>query len=123
MKESSATHHDIFDVRKIRRLVEMMKDHDLSEIDLQQGEVSYPVTASPAGGSSRSAAAAAAADCGRRRAGEARTGGPAETGRRNDDQQPDGGHVLRRVRSRIAPVCQGRRTMSDPTRLSASSRR
>lgn len=39
MKESSATHQDIFDVRKIRRLVEMMKDHDLSEIDLQQGEV------------------------------------------------------------------------------------
>jgi acetyl-CoA carboxylase biotin carboxyl carrier protein len=30
---------DIFDVRKIRRLVELMKEHDLSEIDLQQGEV------------------------------------------------------------------------------------
>lgn len=39
MKESSATHHDIFDVCKIRRLVEMMKDHDLCEIDLQQGDV------------------------------------------------------------------------------------
>ncbi len=30
---------DIFDVRKIRRLVELMKEHELSEIDLQQGEV------------------------------------------------------------------------------------
>ena len=29
---------DIFDVRKIRRLVELMNEHDLSEIDLRQGE-------------------------------------------------------------------------------------
>ena len=39
MKESSSIHQDIFDVRKIRRLVELMKEHDLSEIDLQQGEM------------------------------------------------------------------------------------
>ena len=39
MNASSASNQDIFDVRKIRRLVEMMKEHDLSEIDLQQGEV------------------------------------------------------------------------------------
>lgn len=35
----SSPKEDIFDVRKIRRLVELMKEHDLSEIDLQQGEV------------------------------------------------------------------------------------
>ena len=29
---------DIFDVRKIRRLVELMNEHDLAEIDLRQGE-------------------------------------------------------------------------------------
>jgi len=29
---------DIFDVRKIRRLVELMKEHDLGEIDLRQGD-------------------------------------------------------------------------------------
>ena len=29
---------DIFDVRKVRRLVELMKEHDLAEIDLRQGE-------------------------------------------------------------------------------------
>ena len=29
---------DIFDVKRIRRLVELMKEHDLSEIDLRQGE-------------------------------------------------------------------------------------
>jgi acetyl-CoA carboxylase biotin carboxyl carrier protein len=32
----SSSPHDIFDVRKIRRLVELMKEHDLSEIDLRQ---------------------------------------------------------------------------------------
>ena len=30
---------DIFDVRKIRRLVELMKEHDLTEMDLRQGEM------------------------------------------------------------------------------------
>jgi len=39
MNAPSASTQDIFDVRKIRRLVEMMKEHDLSEIDLQQGDV------------------------------------------------------------------------------------
>jgi acetyl-CoA carboxylase biotin carboxyl carrier protein len=34
----SSPHQDIFDVRKIRRLVELMKEHDLSEIDLREGE-------------------------------------------------------------------------------------
>jgi acetyl-CoA carboxylase biotin carboxyl carrier protein len=29
---------DVFDIKKIRRLVQMMKEHDLSEIDLEQGE-------------------------------------------------------------------------------------
>ena len=38
MAGSSAS-QDIFDVRKIRRLVELMKEHDLSEMDLQQGEM------------------------------------------------------------------------------------
>ena len=30
---------DIFDVRKIRRLIELMKEHDLNEIDLRDGEI------------------------------------------------------------------------------------
>lgn len=29
---------DIFDVKRIRRLVELMNEHDLSEVDLRQGE-------------------------------------------------------------------------------------
>ncbi len=29
---------DVFDVRRIRRLVELMNEHDLSEIDLREGE-------------------------------------------------------------------------------------
>jgi len=32
----TSSNHDIFDVRKIRRLVELMKEHDLTEIDLRQ---------------------------------------------------------------------------------------
>jgi acetyl-CoA carboxylase biotin carboxyl carrier protein len=34
----TSSNQDIFDVRKIRRLVELMKEHDLGEIDLRQGE-------------------------------------------------------------------------------------
>jgi acetyl-CoA carboxylase biotin carboxyl carrier protein len=29
---------DLFDVRKVRRLVELMNEHDLSELDLKQGD-------------------------------------------------------------------------------------
>jgi acetyl-CoA carboxylase biotin carboxyl carrier protein len=29
---------DVFDVRKIRKFIELMNEHDLSEIDLRQGE-------------------------------------------------------------------------------------
>jgi acetyl-CoA carboxylase biotin carboxyl carrier protein len=39
MNVPAASGQDIFDVRKIRRLVELMKEHDLTEIDLHQGEV------------------------------------------------------------------------------------
>ncbi len=34
----SPSTQDVFDVRKIRRLVELMKEHDLTEIDLRQGD-------------------------------------------------------------------------------------
>ncbi|MBN2581288.1 MAG: acetyl-CoA carboxylase biotin carboxyl carrier protein [Pirellulales bacterium] len=61
---------DIFDVRKIRRLVELMKEHELSELDLQQGEVRIQLRragpavtagAPPAPGTYTAAPAAAAA--------------------------------------------------------------
>jgi acetyl-CoA carboxylase biotin carboxyl carrier protein len=68
---------DIFDVKKVRRLIELMKEHDLSELDLKQADnrvrirrggevvaysapsapVARPAAAAPAGG-----AAAAAPD-------------------------------------------------------------
>jgi len=35
---AAASGQDIFDVRKIRRLVELMKEHDLNQIDLRQGD-------------------------------------------------------------------------------------
>lgn len=39
MNAPSPSNQDIFDVRKIRRLVELMKEHDLTELDLQEGDV------------------------------------------------------------------------------------
>lgn len=36
---NTPTGGDIFDVRKIRRLIELMKEHDLNEIDLRDGDV------------------------------------------------------------------------------------
>ena len=61
---------DIFDVKKVRRLIELMKEHDLSELDLKQADnrvrirrggevvtysapsapVARPAAAAPAGG-------------------------------------------------------------------------
>jgi acetyl-CoA carboxylase biotin carboxyl carrier protein len=49
MNPSSNSNQDIFDVRKIRRLVELMKEHDLCEIDLQQGDVKIQLRRSNAG--------------------------------------------------------------------------
>ena len=34
----SSSPQDIFEMKRLRRLVELMKEHDLSEVDLQQGE-------------------------------------------------------------------------------------
>ncbi len=38
MTAPAPSNQDFFDVRRIRRLVELMKEHDLSEIDLRQGD-------------------------------------------------------------------------------------
>lgn len=34
----SSSNQDVFEIRRIRRLIELMKEHDLSELDLRQGE-------------------------------------------------------------------------------------
>jgi len=78
---AAPTPGDIFDVKKVRRLIELMKEHDLSELDLKQadnrvrirrgGEVvaySAPAAALPA----RPAAAAAEAAPGKESAADAR---------------------------------------------------
>jgi acetyl-CoA carboxylase biotin carboxyl carrier protein len=39
MKSPATPNQDVFDVRRIRHLVELMKEHDLAEVDLQQGDV------------------------------------------------------------------------------------
>jgi acetyl-CoA carboxylase biotin carboxyl carrier protein len=33
----STPNQDIFDIRRVRRLIELMKEHDLSEIDIREG--------------------------------------------------------------------------------------
>jgi acetyl-CoA carboxylase biotin carboxyl carrier protein len=38
MTNSGAVPVDVFDVRKVRRLVELMNEHDLAEIDLRQAD-------------------------------------------------------------------------------------
>ena len=38
MANGGAGGGDVFDVRKVRRLVELMKEHDLAEVDLKQGD-------------------------------------------------------------------------------------
>jgi len=38
MSNSASTSGDLFDIKKVRRLVELMKEHDLAEIELRQGE-------------------------------------------------------------------------------------
>jgi acetyl-CoA carboxylase biotin carboxyl carrier protein len=35
---SGSSPGDVFDVRKVRKFIELMNEHDLSEIDLRQGE-------------------------------------------------------------------------------------
>ena len=60
MSNGGSIPNDIFDVKRVRRLVELMKEHDLSELDLKDGEqrvrlrrgaepmVSYPMSYAPA---------------------------------------------------------------------------
>jgi len=38
MANGASNPGDVFDVRKVRRLVELMKEHDLAEVDLKQGD-------------------------------------------------------------------------------------
>jgi acetyl-CoA carboxylase biotin carboxyl carrier protein len=38
MKDGGSGPNDVFDVRKVRRLVELMKEHELAEVDLKQGD-------------------------------------------------------------------------------------
>lgn len=45
----SPSPQDIFDVRKIRRLVELMNEHDLTEIDLRQGDTRIQLRRDPRG--------------------------------------------------------------------------
>ena len=39
MVNLSNSSNDVFDVRRIRRLVELMQENDLSELDIQQGDM------------------------------------------------------------------------------------
>ena len=74
MSGSGSSSGDIFDVKRIRRLVELMNEHELSEVDLRQNDqrirlrkghdpivtMAAPAVAAPAAGASAGAAASAA---------------------------------------------------------------
>ena len=36
---AGSSNPDVFDVRKLRRLIQLMKEHDLAEMDLRQGDM------------------------------------------------------------------------------------
>ena len=68
--EVAVSGQDVFDVRKIRRLVELMKEYELSHIDLRQGEmriqlqrggVAPPTSGAPAPAAAEATPAVAAA--------------------------------------------------------------
>ena len=52
---------DVFDVKRIRRLVKLMEDHNLGEVDMQQGEQSIRIRRGAEGGVPIVAAAPVAA--------------------------------------------------------------
>ena len=67
---AAPTPGDVFDVKKVRRLIELMKEHDLSELDLRQADhrvrirrggevVAYSAPVMPAPGMAAPAAPAA----------------------------------------------------------------
>ncbi|MFM1904232.1 MAG: Acetyl-CoA biotin carboxyl carrier [Planctomycetota bacterium] len=69
---AAPTPGDVFDVKKVRRLIELMKEHDLTELDLRQADhrvklrrggdvVAYSAPAAPAAAAPSGAAAPAAA--------------------------------------------------------------
>lgn len=49
MSDSKPTSSDVFDVDRIRRLVELMKEHDLREIDLSEAEQKIRIARGTAG--------------------------------------------------------------------------
>ncbi|QDT04414.1 Acetyl-CoA biotin carboxyl carrier [Rubripirellula lacrimiformis] len=61
---------DVFDVERIRQIIELMEEHDLSEVDLQQGDEkiklgrggSAPIYSAPPAAAPAAASAAPAAD-------------------------------------------------------------
>ena len=102
---------DVFDVRKVRRLVELMNEHELAEVDLRQGDQrirlrrgqepvvtmgAAPVPVAPA----PAAAAAPAATPSSRRC---RRGS-----QRRLCDQPDGRHVLCCLEPRVPRTCKRR---------------
>jgi acetyl-CoA carboxylase biotin carboxyl carrier protein len=73
--DSGSEPGDVFDVRKIRKFIELMNEHDLAEIDLRQGDQRIRVRRGPevvSMGAVPMSAAAPAASAGRAAGGEAK---------------------------------------------------
>ena len=129
MEGSETSLVEVFDVDRIRRLVELMKEHDLSEVDLRQARSADSLVSRRRRRRRTRRAArprlrlrprrrlAHGAACARRRAGAGRG-----RGERRDDQEPHGGHVLRQSEPERRAVREGWRQRRRRRRRSASSR-
>ena len=109
MAGSPSNQGDIFDVKRIRRLVELMNEHELAEIDLRQADQRIRLAQGGRADRHRSRASPPPRPPRprrRRRGRPRRRRGRRRPGR---DQEPDGRHVLRLVQPRDAAVCQSRR--------------
>ena len=94
--------------RKSASLIEMMKEHDLAEIDLQQGEQRVKISRGGEPIVTGGAPAAYAPAC-RPRTPPAAVKARRSRRRRHASgrhQKPDGRHVLHRLQSRVRRLCQ-----------------
>ena len=123
MAGSGSNQGDIFDVKRIRRLVELMNEHELAEIDLRQADqrIRLRKGGEPLIDRRRRRPAAAA---GRRRLAGASGRRRRRQGRRRSgrDQEPDDRHVLRLAQPRVARRSSRSAITSARPPRSASSR-
>ena len=119
---SHANQGDIFDVKRIRRLVELMNEHDLAEIDLRQADQRIRLRKGGEPIIDQSPRPRPLPRLPRRRGCRSGRGRRPTDANLVADQEPDGRHVLRLARAPSRRRSSRSATTSARTRPSASSR-